>query len=454
MGISPLAFTGISKFSEDFQTILKRTVAIASLPVQSLQNDQKTVLEKKAALGDLRSAVGGLGSALEALGTVADGRALAASTSSTAVTASVTSGASPGLYQITEITSLASPAVATSAAGYDTSNATRISTAVDRTVELSVGGTLTSITLTAATDNLQGLRDAINALNAGVTASIFNTGQASAGNFLVLTAATSGAQSLEVRTTPGAPLSNTMAVTNAGSNAQFKLNGQSVTRTGNLVTGLIPGVNLQLNELTGVGQIITLNLAPNRAPVVSALQDFVDAYNSLAAKIDSQVGKYGGVLSGDTLIGGVTARMREVTGFAGTGAVQYLTDLGIELDTNGTMTLSSAAVNSMSASELDGALSFLGSAGSGLGGLADRFYALSDPLNGLIMTQMNGYDATDSRLSEQIAAITDRVNAMQATLMARLQAADALLARLDSQRGLLDATIESLNTVTYGKRQG
>ncbi|MBI5085912.1 MAG: flagellar filament capping protein FliD [Acidobacteria bacterium] len=454
MGIPPLVFTGISKFSEDFQTIMKRSVAIASLPVQSLQNDQKTVLEKKAAMADLRSAVGGFGSALEALGTVAAGHALAATSSSAAVTASVTSGASSGLYQITEITSLASPAVATSAVGYDTAGTTRVSTAADRKVELSVGGTLSSITLTEATDNLTGLRDAINSLGAGVTASIFSTGQASGGNFLVLTATESGAQSLELRTTPGETGTNTLAVTNAGSNAQFKLNGQSVSRTDNLITGLIPGVNLQLSGLTGLGEIVRITLAPSRTPLLSALQDFVDAYNGLAAKVDAQVGQQAGALRGDSIIGEVGARMREVTGFTGTGAVRYLAELGIQLDTSGQMSLSTATVNGMSSSQLDDAMAFLGSAASNVSSLAGRFYELSDPLNGLIRAQLDSYDATDLRLGQQVTAITDRVNAMQASLMARLQAADSLLARLESQHSVLDATIESLNTVTNGRRQG
>lgn len=36
MGLTPLAFTGISSFSQDFQTILKRAVDIAALPAKML----------------------------------------------------------------------------------------------------------------------------------------------------------------------------------------------------------------------------------------------------------------------------------------------------------------------------------------------------------------------------------------------------------------------------------
>ena len=48
---TPLVFTGISSYSADFNTVLKRAVAIASLPLQKLQNDDADILSKKTLLG-------------------------------------------------------------------------------------------------------------------------------------------------------------------------------------------------------------------------------------------------------------------------------------------------------------------------------------------------------------------------------------------------------------------
>ena len=38
MSITPLTFTGVSTYSNDFQTILSRAVQIAQLPLKALQN--------------------------------------------------------------------------------------------------------------------------------------------------------------------------------------------------------------------------------------------------------------------------------------------------------------------------------------------------------------------------------------------------------------------------------
>ena len=74
MSLSPLTFTGVSKFSSDFQTILNRTVAIASQPVQLLQNQQKDLLQQKLLVSNLSGGVAGLATAVENLGQTAKGR--------------------------------------------------------------------------------------------------------------------------------------------------------------------------------------------------------------------------------------------------------------------------------------------------------------------------------------------------------------------------------------------
>jgi flagellar capping protein FliD len=77
---------------------------------------------------------------------------------------------------------------------------------------------------------------------------------------------------------------------------------------------------------------------------------------------------------------------------------------------------------------------------------------LSDPVTGLISYELSSYDLTDKRLSSQIETLSLRVSATQSTLFAQLQAADALLAQLESQQNIIEASVESLNLVLFGKR--
>lgn len=456
MSLTPLSFTGISKFSQDFQSIVNRSVAIASLPVRALENDQKTLAEKKTAFATLRNSVGGFAASMETLGTLGAGGAVSVSSSSSAVTASLGAGAAPGIYQISEINSLASSAVATSSNGWATADATPASTSPDHKVELLIDGVSREITLTAATDNLNGLRDAINALGIGASASLLDTG-ASAGaqrHFLVLSAQQAGQQTLELRTKPGDAASATMQITSPGSSASFKVNGRPVTSNDNSVGGVIPGVNLRLNATSSGNEIINLTVSSSSSPVVSALSSFVSAYNSLASGLDVNVGSSSGGLAGDSLIYDLYSRMREVTGLQGSGNIQSLADLGISLDKNGVMSFDSTIVSSAGEARLNDILAYLGSSTTGLGALTKRFTEISDPISGAIRARLTSLDQTDSRLTEQISTMTERISEMQITLLARLQAADGILARLESQQSMLTSTIDSLNMVTNGKNQG
>ncbi|MGH9675168.1 MAG: hypothetical protein ACRD44_18510, partial [Bryobacteraceae bacterium] len=73
-------------------------------------------------------------------------------------------------------------------------------------------------------------------------------------------------------------------------------------------------------------------------------------------------------------------------------------------------------------------------------------------VSGLIKTQQDQYDAADTRLGNQVEEITARITYMQTSLMRQLQAADALLAGLESQQTILDASLKGLNLLLYGKK--
>ncbi len=83
--------------------------------------------------------------------------------------------------------------------------------------------------------------------------------------------------------------------------------------------------------------------------------------------------------------------------------------------------------------------------------MAKNFTQLSDPVTGLIRIQEDGYDTANKRLSDQVAVLNDRVSQVQSAMTARLQAADALVAQLQSQQSMVDASVKSLNYVLYGK---
>ncbi len=115
MATSPLTFTGISRFSNDLQTILQRAVRIASLPIQKMQLDQKSILEQKTALGSLGSAVSGLTSSFADLGLLGSRGAVATTSSNAAVATALVTGSPAAASYTVAVTSAATKAQAATA---------------------------------------------------------------------------------------------------------------------------------------------------------------------------------------------------------------------------------------------------------------------------------------------------------------------------------------------------
>src|SRR5262249_29714765 len=144
--------------------------------------------------------------------------------------------------------------------------------------------------------------------------------------------------------------------------------------------------------------------------------------------------------------------LRLVTSYRtdGSSGIQGLSDLGLQLGSDGKITFDTNAFSSLTDGQISSAFSFLGSATAGFGGLSQKLSQITDPLTGLIKNQEDSYAAADRRLQGNIGDLSTRISDLQTSLTARLQAADALQAQLASQQSVLSATIQSLNYSSFG----
>lgn len=451
MALAPLTFTGISSFSDDFQLILDRSVSIASLPARALEQEQAGLLTRKMAAAELRTAVADLAASLRNLGQLSMGGALTAASSSSAVWATAGPGAAAGLYRITNISSLGTQAVSRSTSGFADTDTTAVSGG-GGTLELVLDGVSHTIELAPEADNLAGLRDAINASGLGLTATILDTGDGPERYYLSITANQTGERSIHLRSTPGDPGSDMLTTVSGGSNAQFELNGVTITSSSNTISSAIPGVTLELRATTAAGETVDVRVRPSASGVASSLQGFANAYNALVEKLDSHTGENAGPLAGQSFLYDIQAALREITGYRMEGERGSLFELGVSLGSDGQMSFDPSVVQGLSESQIPAVFSLLGDGASGLSALESRLSYYSDPLTGALPAFLQSLDRTDQRLTDQINAIYERVSATRLTLVSRLQAADALLAQLEGQKSMLNTAIESLNTVLYGKR--
>lgn len=442
--LTPLTLSGVSKYSTDFQSILNRAVQIAQIPITALQNQDSTVIQQGTLLSGIETAVSNLGDSLTSLGTLAQGQALSATSSNTAaVTVTATGATTAASYTINSVTSVAAAASERSLASVADSSATPVSSTGK--VNLVVGSKNYNFTLN--TNSLVGLRDQINALGAGVNASILTT---SGGNYLSLSANTTGATTLQLFDDPTGANKNLLTSTNQGSDAEFSLNGIDVKQTSNVANNVIPGVTFTIQGQTATP--LTLSLASDPTQLSSALQTFVTNYNSLTTALQAQVGPAGGLLSGDSIVTQLQSLQRQITSYTGsTGSIKSLADLGIEFSATGVASLNQTTFDALSSTQISDAFSYLGSATSGLAGFAANVQEYSDPITGLIKAEQDGFTQTDKTFQNQIATLTDRANLMQTNLQAQLAAADASVAELQSTQDTITASLQGLSLVLYGQ---
>ncbi len=431
--------------SADFQTVLSRAVSIASVPLNALQNRETDALQKKAQLGAMSSPLADVGAAIATLGKIASSQAVSVSSSNYAKVSVTNSGATtPATYSITNIMSVASAASEVTATHYE--DPANSPVASNGAIRLVVGSK--EYNFTPSSNDLNAIRDKINSLGAGVSATVLT---ADAGSYLSLSSQTTGQTTLQLIDDPEGAATNLMTSANQGTNAQFDLNGLTITRPSNTVTDALPGVSLTVAAKTATDEAITVTVATDRSQLSSAIQDFVTKYNTVVDQVNGQVGASAGLLSGDTLVREISIDLRSVAGYQASGTVKSLAEMGVSFSTTGKMSFDATKFSALSDSQVSGAFSFFGSTTSGFGALAKKFEQLSDPLGGLVKLQLDGYDRTDKRLQTQIATMTMRINDMQKSLSAKLQMADALLAGIESQQKTISATLTSLNYVLYGK---
>ena len=117
-------------------------------------------------------------------------------------------------------------------------------------------------------------------------------------------------------------------------------------------------------------------------------------------------------------------------------SIRSFSDLGITFNDTGQMSFSTSTFNALSDNQISDAFKFLGSANSGFAALASNFTQLTDPVSGLIETQINGYQTENTDLGNEITTAQAQAAQIQASATSQAESADALVAELQSQQNV------------------
>ncbi|MCK0107342.1 flagellar filament capping protein FliD [Marinobacter sp. S0848L] len=328
--------------------LVDQLVAAERKPTE-VRLDQKTARTEAliSAYGKLRSAVTELRLPMRQLGSADAMKSFSATSSGSNIDVSVDAGkAARGSYSL-DVVALAEAQALASTESY----ADRDATSVGRgTITLQVGDKTTEITIDSSNDTLQGLANAINDADGGVSAGVIDTGS---GFRLTLSADETGtANAVKITATeeagaeglagfafdPADAAGNPkMEQTIAAADAQMKINGVLITRSTNTVENVVDGLTF---NLTDVGKS-TVKVEQDTGKVAERVQAFVDKFNELQGTIrelstfNSETGQ-GSILTGDSTVRNIQNQLKSVLTNIIPGlenaSVRSLADVGIGSD--------------------------------------------------------------------------------------------------------------------------
>lgn len=443
----------------DIGSIVDELVALESLPLQQLEADERELEADLSAYGQLNSSLSSFQSAMESLGSLSKFKTFTSTSSNEAAfTASATSDAAPGSYNI-EVTSLAANHKLSSSAFADSS--TVVGTG---TLTISVGAESFDVAIDNTKETLAGIRTAINEAsdNTGVTATIVN---ADGGSYLVLTSDETGTANEISVTVSGdgdgndsdnaglsqlvyvSGVTENMSEVQAATDATLTVdNTFNITSSSNTITGAIEGLTIEVDAI-GTG---TLALDRDDTTIEDNIQQFVDAFNDLNKTIDNlragQLEADNTLLTVETLIQNVFNAPADIAG----GAFSYLSEIGITTNDQGELTLDTTMLQTALDTDFDGVAQLFANEPEGF---AYRLEAIADDLlddNGIIDAREDGINAELEDIEERKLDLERRLELTEQRLLAEFTALDVLLAELNNTSAFLTQQLANLPTISVG----
>lgn len=452
----------VSSTNLDVDSIVTQLMTLEKQPLTLLDNKEASYQAQVSAFGTVKSALYSLQSAAQALSqsSTFTSRGIT-STDIGVISGSATTAAATGNYNITvdqiaKYNTLRSDAAFTSTS--DTLN--------HGTLSIKVGtANAVDIEIDATNNSLTGIRNAINSSNAGVTASIVNDGT---NQRLVLTSKNLGSSgAINVTATDSgsggtfglSSLDSTALVELQGADdAEFTVNGLSVTRSSNSVSDVVEGLTLVL----GKAGSSTITVTKDTATVVSAVTDFVTAYNAVVAQNKSltaydATSKTASILAGDSTLRAIQTKMASLTqsSVSGlSGGLSRMSDLGISLQRDGTLQLNTAKLTqALNDPDKDVGALFTQTT-DGNKGIAAQF---NDWINqavtndGLLDSRITSLGKSIDALDDRRTAISDRLVLVEARYRAQYSALDTLISSMSQTSTFLEQQLASLPGVSKSK---
>ncbi|MBB5205909.1 flagellar hook-associated protein 2 [Inhella inkyongensis] len=460
----------------DVETLISRLVAAERAPISQLQQRTTGLKTQLSAYGKLQASMASLRDAAAKLSrTDTFGAVTAASSDPTLVSVSASNGAPAGNYSVkvdrlAAAQSIATPAIPSgSALGSGTIQIDfgKYLTDDQGNVNFDADPSRTSliIPIVSGEEQLEKVRDKINAMKAGIVASVVSDANGSrlvmrgidpgAANAFRVTVAdddgipddNTGLSALAFDASTGV---NTSNLKQAAQNAKATVDGIEIESASNVITGAVEGLTLTLNKVSADSATVTVG--QDKAALKKNITDFVSAYNSAISLLRDQSkydpgSKTAGPLQGDSAVTSMQNQLRTLVSSSTSlgGSLSRLAQIGLDPGSDGQLKIDNTKLDAAidKPSDLKGLLSGLDSSDAGNNGLAQRLRTLADNFLG----SQGRLELRQKGIQERIEANADR----EAQLEQRIQLVEK---RLRAQYTALDGTMSKAQGLsTYLSQQ-
>ncbi|MDR4494354.1 MAG: flagellar filament capping protein FliD [Nitrospirales bacterium] len=464
-----ISFGGLGN-GVDFGQVVDLLVQVQRQPIDRLTQRKLSAQSKLTDFGLLGGRLNSLQSAASSLRTKLsfDKSQISVTSGSTKtpLVATVSSGAAQGSYTV-RVNQLASANQIASQSGTAVSSIdTDIVSGGAGTFSFQVGsGAVQTVNLEASA-TLEDLKDAINDLGAGVSASLLNTGTEVAPQYrLVLSSNDTGQDHAITITSDNTDLNTVgsgvdifqaaldseveLGVTDVGAGTQ----AVTINRSSNTLTDVIPGVNLNL-QAADTANPVNITVSQDNEAVKDAISNFVTAYNDVVSFINERTNynvetKERGLFVGETLPRSVLSRLREAVFSEISGLTTFTTASQIGFETqpaDGTIKLNTATLDTALNQNYSAVRDlFIANPTTGTNGLAELLIDAVDDLNdveyGALHLRQQGLTNTVADFTAQIDRKETQMVRFEELLRIKFANLDGLLASLQAQQDQLQSRL-------------
>lgn len=230
--------------------------------------------------------------------------------------------------------------------------------------------------------------------------------------------------------------------------AEFTVDGYTLTSSSNTVSGVINGVTFELLA-KDVGNQHTLSIARDTAEVENLVQSFATAYNDFRAAINAQ---RSGSLSRDNILLSIENQVRSVLNRASSsGPLSTLSEVGLSIQKDGSMSVDSETLNAALDSDIDAVARLFADESDGF---ASRLSALADGwigADGLLSSRTDGLNQRINDLTDRQISIERNLEIVETRYRAQFSALDALVSQFQSTSSFLTSQLAQLPKITTNK---